>query len=379
MINSNTDLDFTYTYDDIYQVLTATAAGTAFDEALTYDPAGNRLSWTWAGSTDSYTTANSLNQYPAVGGVDLTYDDNGNLILVDDGLNAAEYDYDSENQLLAAGDNLYAAEYYYDPLGQRSRKYVTGLGATDIVYCYDGPNVIAEYAGSGIARKFVYAPGIDEPLMMIIPGETAPAEYCYVRDGLGSVVALTDADANIVETYTYTNIHGAFIVNTNPGTDYDWFTPDGGTASYSTVGNPFYFTSRAYDRESGLYYYRARYYSPDLGRFLQPDPIGFAAGFNIYSYCGNDPLNWFDPLGLRRGWYNPVGWWYWMYTGYRDPPSPQVYNAALDGAAEFLLDSSPIRGGYAGVGLEYKGVGFAGVGQWMMVDHLVLVVVRQIN
>ena len=54
-----------------------------------------------------------------------------------------------------------------------------------------------------------------------------------------------------------------------------------------------------YRHEGGLYYYRARYYKPEIGRFLQPDPIGYADGLNMYAYCGNNPINWIDPLGLN--------------------------------------------------------------------------------
>jgi RHS repeat-associated protein len=64
--------------------------------------------------------------------------------------------------------------------------------------------------------------------------------------------------------------------------------------------NSYLFTGRYYDAETGLYYCRARIYSPKLGRFLQSDPIGYAGGFNLYTYCGNNPANWADPYGLCK-------------------------------------------------------------------------------
>jgi len=103
--------------------------------------------------------------------------------------------------------------------------------------------------------------------------------YYYHFDGLGSVAALSDVNSVIVERYRY-DVFG------EPNTT-------------SSIGNPYLFTGRRYDTETGLYYYRARYYKTDIGRFLQADPIGYAGGLNLYAYCGNAPVNWIDPLGLH--------------------------------------------------------------------------------
>ena len=104
--------------------------------------------------------------------------------------------------------------------------------------------------------------------------------YYYHFDSLGSVIALSDVNSVIVERYSYT----AF----------------GEPNRVSAVGNPYMFTARRYDTESGLYYYRARMYNAQIGRFLQPDPIGYGDGMNIYAYVANNPLNWIDPLGEFR-------------------------------------------------------------------------------
>lgn len=84
--------------------------------------------------------------------------------------------------------------------------------------------------------------------------------YYYHFDGLGSVIAISDASADTVERYSY-DVFGA------PNT-------------VSDVNNPYMFTGRRFDPETALYYYRARYYAPDIGRFLQTDPIGYVAGLN---------------------------------------------------------------------------------------------------
>jgi RHS repeat-associated protein len=73
------------------------------------------------------------------------------------------------------------------------------------------------------------------------------------------------------------------------------------------VGNPYLFTGRRYIADAGIYYYRARYYHPELRRFLEPDPIGYADGMNLYTYAGNNPVMYVDPMGTcaakaARGW-----------------------------------------------------------------------------
>ena len=152
------------------------------------------------------------------------------------------------------------------------------VSGTTTKYCYDGAQVIAEYEGGTLVRKFVYGPGIDEPIAMIaVDGETE-TWYYYHFDGLGSVAALSDEDGDVVESYSY-----------------DVF---GEPSASSSIGNPYMFTGRRWDEETGLYYYRARMYSAVLGRFLQPDPIGYAGGLNLHAYCGNNPVNWIDPWGL---------------------------------------------------------------------------------
>jgi RHS repeat-associated protein len=122
---------------------------------------------------------------------------------------------------------------------------------------------------------YIHGPNIDEPLAIERDGNYA----YYHADGLGSVVSITDPSRNVLQTYTY-----------------DAF---GSITPSTSFRNSFTYTGREYDEETGLYFYRARYYDPRLGRFLNVDPIGFEGGdTNLYAYVWNNPVNWIDPWGL---------------------------------------------------------------------------------
>ena len=145
-------------------------------------------------------------------------------------------------------------------------------------------------------RKFIYSPGIDEPICIIDVADSN-AVYYYHFDGLGSVAALSDVNNVVVESYSYDVFGAPTIYDTNNG-----------EISKSAIGNPYMFTARRADDETALYYYRARYYAFDIGRFLQIDPIGYVGSLNLYTYCGNNSLIWTDPYGLCKetGGYH---WW----------------------------------------------------------------------
>jgi len=173
-------------------------------------------------------------------------------------------------------------------VGRRISRTVYGSPDVTTKYCYDGDQVIAEYDGSdNLLRKFVYGPGIDEPICIIDVADSN-AVYYYHFDGLGSVVALSDVNNVIVESYSYDVFGAPTIYDAN----YTEISP-------SAIGNPYMFTARRADDETALYYYRARYYAFDVGRFLQTDPIGYRDGLNFYTYVRNNPTKYIDPMGTN--------------------------------------------------------------------------------
>jgi RHS repeat-associated protein len=216
---------------------------------------------------------NSLNQYTSAMGEAIVHDGNGNLS--SDGAN--DYVHDAVNRLITATVGSTTWTYAYGPLDRRMSKTD---GTNIFQYLYDNDRAVAEYNGTGtLLRKYIYGPGLDEPIMMIVPGDPNETVYYYHADHLGSVIGLTNDAGAWVEKYAYT-LYGK-------------------PAAPSTVGNPYMYTGRRLDTETGLYYYRARYYDPNLRRFIETDPIGYAGGMNLYAYVGNSPINFVDPLGLE--------------------------------------------------------------------------------
>jgi RHS repeat-associated protein len=154
-------------------------------------------------------------------------------------------------------------------------------------YLYDGLNLLEEVDNSGNALgRYTQSDETDEALSKLRSGTTTTY---YEQDGIGAVTSLSNSAAALANTYTYDS-YGKL------------------TASTGTVANPFQYTGREFDSETGIYEYRARYYDQNVGRFLSEDPIAFNGGLNFYRYVYGNPVTLVDPLGLY-GWGDVIPAW----------------------------------------------------------------------
>ncbi|RLC60561.1 MAG: hypothetical protein DRI01_10040, partial [Chloroflexi bacterium] len=300
--------------------------------------------------TRTHNTVNeiaAIDPQGAVGQFTVVSDDAGNLSELPDRTDPTDkcdrFTYDYRNRLIKVEHTddydgnpptwSVVVEYEYDGLNRRVKKDLPG-GGTDVIYLYDGWRCIEERELDGgtweARRQYVYGGRyIDEVLLFDKDTDDdgdcndagGSTRYLYCQNNNYNVVALTDKDGVVVEKVKYDPYGTPTCIRTSDSREQ--------TASH--YGNPYLVQGRRYDSESGLYYFRHRYLSPTLGRFMQRDPIGYADGMNLYEILHSTPLALSDPYGLYRDWTEHIARWALVY----DPTPGSVENPVRKFSREY--------------------------------------------
>jgi RHS repeat-associated protein len=315
----------TYTYDDLYRLVQVNYSGGSV-VAYVYDGAGNRLEKNEGGVITTYTYDEDDRLLSSSDGWNYQNDNNGNLMERSDGSVSYSHSYDHENRLIAVNASIPTQiSYTYSARGYRISRSVDGT-ATLFLYDFLGSsglgNVLGEYSANPgeLIAALVHGPGVDEPLGL----EDDTGTYLYHSDALGSITALTNLTAAQAARYRY-EVFGDF-------------------REKSGLNNTYGFTARENGDAEGMYYYRARSYLPEIGRFVQRDPAGMVDGPNLYTYVGNNPVVRTDPTGE---WFHC--WSLHLHVGWSDPAfcgcigipnmcvSPIIINCVILGCGALCL------------------------------------------
>jgi RHS repeat-associated protein len=299
-------VNMSYTYDNDSRVTGITYkfnTNTLGNLAYSYDTLGRRtqVSGNFARTglpaivaSATYDAANELTNW---NGTPISYDLNGNML--SDGTNT--FSWNARDQVAA----LNSVSLQYDGFGRRTKNL------QNTSFLFDGANAVQELSGSTATANLISG-SIDE----IFTRSDSSGAFTPLKDALGSTLVLVDANGNLVTQYTY--------------------DPFGNTSVFgASSSNGFQYTGRE-NESNGLYFYRARYYSPLFGRFISEDPLGFGgSGVNFYAYASDDPINFIDPFGLTD-------------TGTITGPTEAEIAAAVSSAAKQMAKYGS-RGGRAGL------------------------------
>jgi RHS repeat-associated protein len=290
-----------YTYDGLNRLLseTTTQAGSNTTRQFTYDLAGNRLAVAVNGLTNTYTYGIGNRLSNVSDGTGYTHDNAGNVSRIVRNGATLDLVWNLQGQLLAVtNNNVLVESYTYDPTGKRLS---TTTGGSTVYHAYNGFQCIADLDASGkLLRSYTWGQGIDNLLAVTVytnsitqSGTNAltqfPVTFYAIKDHLGSVQTLVDSNGTVVESYRYDAYGNTTILSST-------LSP----LTSSQFGNRYLFQGREYSAATSLYNFRARWYDSQTGRWLSNDPIGISGGLNLYEFCGNNPVNFMDPMGLAE-------------------------------------------------------------------------------
>jgi len=301
----------TYTYDALQRL--KTGGTTIAPETYEYDSVGNRT-LSFLSTLHTHDDANRLledDQFT------YTYDANGNVETRTDKTttDVTTYTWDAQDQLIQIDfPDATSATYKYDGLGRRIEKNLNGSITR---YVYDGQDILLAYDGTNtFVSRYSHGGQTDQPLAVQRAGV---GFFYYQTDNQGSITHLTDSSGLIANTYQYDSYGRPLTLS-------------------ETVPQPFRYTGREFDAESGLYYYRARYYDPNTGRFLSEDPSGnIFRDLSLYRYTFNNPINFRDPTGE----YGTNDCSYYNQSCGEDPDSFYYCELAPAACEEFPKEDDP--------------------------------------
>jgi len=401
-----------YSYDALNRLLTEseqTKGVSVYDNVYTYDPVGNRLTWTnditlgifWntysasmpaqvltnmtnagfgktANGAQPLSLARSYNNDAAnrltswiyavnVGGESFpvqtdsyTYDQNGNRLTKQAVLKGQEgtpqqtsYAYDLENRLNGLNyvniPGIVGAQtdsFTYNGDGLRTQMVTNNVTAN---YLYDGFNILLEEDGSGNTTK-KYTRGLDLGGgigSLIAQNTTVPkAVQYYDYDDLGSVANLTTTNGTTASSYSY-DAYGNLL-----------------TPPAKNDTNRYFFSTKELDSREGLYYFGVRYYDPEIGRWLTQDPIGFVDGPNMYAFVENNPINEVDPMGLctdNNDLCNNLNWPIYLNMVGQEMQSPLLHTTNMQDTLGIIGN---ISGSAANIGILPKSIGYSNENFW---------------
>lgn len=259
-----------YVYDPEGRLIGEYATNGRIAERYTPDANGNRLE-----DAAGACTYNGCNQLLTRGAQRFAYDARGNMTYGACPKGNARYHHNGFDRMTAVEGPGWQVRYDYDALGRRIRKYA---GQKVTRYVWAGDQLLSEIITEGeqeTRRDYLPLAEIRSPLAMREGKEI----YCFHNGRRGEPLAVTDARGEPVWKAWYTAWGVCHV-------------------QLSKIHQPWRLSGQYSDEETGLYYVLARYYNPELGRFLTPDPLGYEGGsLNFYTYCDGDPLNRIDPTG----------------------------------------------------------------------------------